>query len=181
VEVITSLMQEAETCSPPLRPADIGVMAPWREQVWKLRERLRNEKLTAVDVGTVEDYQGRESRVVIISCVRSSPRFLKDDMVKGLGLVFEKKRMNVAITRAKELLIVVGNGSVLRRDPYWKGFLEFSIRNKLYQGPDLELEMNGNYVSRLESRYIDAQGLDSEEDRGVVIAGGIARDLLTEN
>lgn len=87
-------------------------MAPWREQVWKLRERLRNEKLSAVDVGNVEvcrlsaaqlmtkftyfpllqDYQGRESRVVIISCVRSNARFLKEDMARGLGLVFEKKR-----------------------------------------------------------------------------------------
>ncbi|KAG5646161.1 hypothetical protein DXG03_004214 [Asterophora parasitica] len=150
IEVITTLLQEAETCSPPLRPAEIGIMAPWREQVWKLRERLRNEKLGAVDVGTVEDYQGRESRVVIISCVRSNPRFLKEDMSKGLGLVFEKKRMNVAITRAKELLVVIGNGEVLKRDPYWNGFLEFAIRNKLYVGPPLDLEMSGNYVSRLE-------------------------------
>ena len=39
--------------------------------------------------------------------------------------------MNVAITRAKELLVVIGNGSVLQQDPYWKGFLDFSIRNKL--------------------------------------------------
>lgn len=49
-----SLIHEAEACNPPLRPADIGIMTPWREQVWRLRERLRNEKLHAVDVGTVE-------------------------------------------------------------------------------------------------------------------------------
>ncbi|KAG6856540.1 hypothetical protein H0H87_003359 [Tephrocybe sp. NHM501043] len=180
VELIQSLLAEGQGCNPPLRGADIGIMAPWREQVWRLRERLRNEKLSAVDVGTVEDYQGRESRIVIISCVRSSSRFLEEDKVKGLGLVFEKKRMNVAITRAKELLVVVGNGSILKRDPYWKGFLEFSIRNKLYVGPELDLEMYGNYVSRLESKYIDTQDIESEEDRGVVIAGGLARDLLCE-
>ncbi|KAG5728253.1 hypothetical protein E4T56_gene19065 [Termitomyces sp. T112] len=155
-------------------------MAPWREQVWRLRERLRNEKLGAVDVGTVEDYQGRESRVVIISCVRSTARFLEEDKVKGLGPVFERKRMNVAITRAKELLVVIGNGSVLKRDPYWKGLLEFSIRNKLYVGPDLDLEMSGNYVSRLESKYIETRTIESEEDRGVIIAGSLARDLLSE-
>lgn len=40
--------------------------------------------------------------------------------------------MNVAITRAKELLIVVGNGAVLKQDPYWKGFLQFTMRNNLY-------------------------------------------------
>ncbi|KAG6812687.1 hypothetical protein H0H92_001316 [Tricholoma furcatifolium] len=181
VEVILSLLQEAESCSPPLRPSEIGIMAPWREQVWRLRERLRNEKLNAVDVGTVEDYQGRESRVVIISCVRSTARFLDEDKAKGLGLIFEKKRMNVAITRAKELLVVIGNGAILKRDPYWKGFLEFTIRNQLYVGPELELEMQGNYISRLESKYIDTQTIGSEEDRGVVFAGGLARDLLAEN
>jgi superfamily I DNA and/or RNA helicase len=39
--------------------------------------------------------------------------------------------MNVAITRAKELLVVIGNGTLLQRDPYWKAFLAFTIRNKL--------------------------------------------------
>ena len=39
-----------------------------------------------------KDYQGRESRVVIISCVRSNPRFLEEDVRKGLGFVFERKR-----------------------------------------------------------------------------------------
>ncbi|KAG6837047.1 hypothetical protein H0H93_015618 [Arthromyces matolae] len=181
VETIVSLLLEAERCDPPLSPADIGIMAPWREQVWRLRERLRNEKLHAVDVGTVEDYQGRESRVVIISCVRSTARFLEEDQAKGLGLVFEKKRMNVAITRAKELLVVVGNGSILKRDPYWKGFIEFSMRHKLYDGPDLNLELNGNYVSRLESNYVDMIAVESEEEHGVFLAGGLARELLSDN
>ena len=40
--------------------------------------------------------------------------------------------MNVAITRAKELLVVIGNGELLQRDPYWKSFLQFTIRNKLW-------------------------------------------------
>jgi len=39
--------------------------------------------------------------------------------------------MNVAITRAKDLLVVIGNGALLQRDPYWKGFLAFAIRNGL--------------------------------------------------
>ena len=74
---------------------------------------------------------------------------MKEDATKGLGLVFERKRladgtikqnmqidlihgrMNVAITRAKELLIVIGNGALLQRDPYWKAFLQFTLRNKL--------------------------------------------------
>jgi superfamily I DNA and/or RNA helicase len=83
--------------------------------------------------------------------VRSNPRFLEEDARKGLGFMFERKRygslnsyffrqkvlrivlirMNVAITRAKELLVVIGNGALLQRDPYWKAFLAFTIRNKL--------------------------------------------------
>lgn len=54
VEVIKSLLSEGHSCQPHLHQKDIGVMSPWREQVWKLRERLRKEKLNAVDVGTVE-------------------------------------------------------------------------------------------------------------------------------
>jgi superfamily I DNA and/or RNA helicase len=54
VETITSLLSEAKSSSPPLRAAEIGIMAPWREQVWKLRERLRMESLHDVDVGAVE-------------------------------------------------------------------------------------------------------------------------------
>jgi len=44
--------------------------------------------------------------------------------------------MNVAITRAKELLVVVGNADLLsRRDPYWKGFLQFALRHNLLVFP----------------------------------------------
>ncbi|EAU87611.2 helicase MOV-10 [Coprinopsis cinerea okayama7 len=182
VDTIKSMLADNLLCTPPLRPADIGVMAPWREQVWKLREELRKEKLHAVDVGTVEDFQGRESRVVIISCVRSNPRFLEEDAKRGLGIFCERKRMNVAITRAKELLVVVGNGALLSRDPYWKSFLQFALRNKLYEGPELSLESDGNYISRLESQllYGGDEELDPEE-QGILMAGGVAREVLRED
>ncbi|KAJ6524568.1 P-loop containing nucleoside triphosphate hydrolase protein [Mycena capillaripes] len=177
VDTIVSLLAEGASSSPPLQASEIGVMSAFREQVWKIREYLRKEKLSAVDVGTVEDYQGREMRVCIISCVRSSTRFLKDDLSRGLGLVYERKRMNVAITRAKELLVVIGNGAILQQDPFWRSFLQFTLRNKLYIGPPLDLELDGNYISRLESELV--VDLD-EEDRGVAMAGGIAREILRE-
>ncbi|CAK5271393.1 unnamed protein product [Mycena citricolor] len=179
VRLIVALLSESASCTPPLHAAEIGVMAAFREQVWKIRERLRKAGLSAVDVGTVEDYQGREMRVCIISCVRSSTRFLKDDLARGLGLVRERKRMNVAITRAKELLVVVGNGSILKQDPFWRNFLQFMLRNKLYVGPALDLELDGNYISRLESALVSEEDLD-EEERGVAIAGGMAREILKD-
>jgi superfamily I DNA and/or RNA helicase len=181
VDTITSLLAEGKKSTPPLQPADIGVMAPWRGQVWKIRESLRKKSLSRVDVGTIEDFQGRESRVIIISCVRSRPRFLKEDAVKGLGLFVERKRMNVAITRAKELLVVIGNGALLQRDPYWKPFLQFTLRHNLYIGPNLNLESDGNYISRLETDYIHATAKDQDlEEQGTLMAAGIAREVLRE-
>ncbi|GAW07733.1 P-loop containing nucleoside triphosphate hydrolase protein [Lentinula edodes] len=187
VEVISSLMSEAAKSIPPLQADEIGVMAPWREQVWKIRERLRQAGLSRVDVGTVEDYQGREKRVVIISCVRSSARFLAEDGQKGIGLVFEKKRMNVAITRAKELLVIIGNGNLLKYDPYWKGFLQFALRNALYVGPELALEDDGAWISRLESKTAEAEeevGLATIDPTGMratmMLAGGVIEEYTTK-
>jgi len=54
VDTIKSLLDDPRASDPPLRPEQIGIMAPWRKQVWTLRKRLRNEGLSAVDVGTVE-------------------------------------------------------------------------------------------------------------------------------
>jgi superfamily I DNA and/or RNA helicase len=107
-------LSENTKSSPPLQADHIGVMAPWRAQVWKIREALRKKALNEVDVGTVEvslsrfhccgpgfedltpralqDFQGRECRVILISCVRSRWRFVKEDMKKGFGLMFDRKR-----------------------------------------------------------------------------------------
>jgi superfamily I DNA and/or RNA helicase len=121
-----------------LAPNEISVISPFREQVWKIRASLRNIALGAVDVGDVESLQGAEkyvhpysseatssdrmfcsySRVVIISTVRSSTRFLPDDQRFNRGVIFEAKRFNVTLTRAKELLIIVGNGDVLKVDSF---------------------------------------------------------------
>lgn len=54
VDTIVSLLAEGDSSAPPLQAADIGVMAPWRGQVWKIRESLRKKSLSRVDVGTVE-------------------------------------------------------------------------------------------------------------------------------
>ena len=54
VEAIESLLSEGPQSTPPLQADQIGVMAPWRAQVWKIREALREKSLNKVDVGTVE-------------------------------------------------------------------------------------------------------------------------------
>ncbi|KAF5353338.1 hypothetical protein D9756_008084 [Leucocoprinus leucothites] len=183
MQIVKELMKEANSCEPPLKPRNIGIISPFRAQVWKLRETLREENLRDVDVGTVEDWQGRENRVIIVSCVRSSARFLDDDFQKGLGLFREPKRMNVAITRAKELLVIIGNPNLLKQDPYWKPFLQFALRNNLYEGPEVDLEVDGNYISKLEAALYHADGVDETADPekiGVLVAGIVAGEVLRE-
>lgn len=63
--MVKSLLAEAQTSTPPLRPEEIGIMAPWREQVRLLREELRKADFHAVDVGTVE-----VGRKFLVLCLR---------------------------------------------------------------------------------------------------------------
>lgn len=95
-------------------PAEsIAVITPFREQVWQIRLRLRTVGLASVAVGPVEALQGQEAPVVIISAVRSRARFLARDREAAQGIVGESKRLNVALTRARELCVLVGNRETL--------------------------------------------------------------------
>ena len=95
-------------------PANIGVIAPYKRQVFKIRDRLALKPWgQEVKVGTTEEFQGQEKLVIIISTVRSSPDYINTDDQAGLGFLANPKRFNVAITRAKALMIVVGNPTVL--------------------------------------------------------------------
>ena len=66
-----------------------------------------------VTVGTTEEFQGQERKVIILSTVRSSPEYVNIDTQYRLGFLADSKRFNVAITRAQALLIVVGNPRIL--------------------------------------------------------------------
>jgi len=78
-----------------------------------------------VKVGSVEEFQGQERRVIIMSTVRSNTEFVGSDIRRSLGFVANKSRLNVALTRAQALLIVVGNPIVLSLDPLWRQFLNY--------------------------------------------------------
>jgi hypothetical protein len=119
--------------------ADVAMIAPYHKQVVKITHLLRARggalsKNTGVAVGSCEKMQGQERRVVILSTVRSSAAFQDADQYFNLGFVANPKRFNVAVTRAKALLIVVGNPNVLARDPHWGGLLRWCISNGGYKG-----------------------------------------------
>ena len=92
---------------------DIGVITPYRRQVQKIRGRLEQRGIKGVTVGTTEEFQGQERRIIILSTVRSSPEYVNIDSQYRLGFLADPKRFNVAITRSQALLIVVGNPHIL--------------------------------------------------------------------
>ncbi|KAG0706249.1 P-loop containing nucleoside triphosphate hydrolase protein [Suillus ampliporus] len=113
---------------------DIGVIAPYHAQCLRIRKLLKS-MADEVKVGSVEEFQGQERRVIIISTVRSSREFLEFDLKRTLGFVANPRRFNVAVTRAQALLIVIGDPNVLSLDPLWRSFLNYVHSNGGWTGP----------------------------------------------
>ncbi|KAJ8488175.1 hypothetical protein ONZ45_g14054 [Pleurotus djamor] len=118
----------------PITDDEIGIIAPYRGQVTKIRKALKSLDST-VKVGSVEEFQGQERKAIIVSTVRSSSDFLEYDLRHTLGFVANPRRFNVAVTRAKALLIVVGDPAVLSLDPLWRNFLNYVHLNNGWKGP----------------------------------------------
>jgi helicase MOV-10 len=130
----------------PINQNEIAVMSPFREQVKRLRKALRTSSLKQVNVGPIEAYQGAEYRFVIICTTRARERFLENDSTKGAGLVFEHRRSTVALTRAKEGLVVIGNPWILERDPLWAEWMNFAWRHDA-----VELDPNDHPIVHITS------------------------------
>ena len=107
-----------------LEKKDIGIITPYAGQVRAIRNSM-SEKLDGVEVRTVDGYQGREKEVIIFSCVRSNSE-------RNVGFLSESRRLNVALTRAKRGLIVIGDPDTLRSDKNWKAWLDY-IRNSKFE------------------------------------------------
>jgi len=106
---------------------DIGIIAAFRAQVLRIRLALRKENLGGISVGSVEDFQGQEKQVIIITTVLCSKPPVLNEF--SLGLINDARRFNVAVTRGMGLCIVVGNQHFLHKDPNWREWMEFCDLN----------------------------------------------------
>ncbi|KAH7522288.1 hypothetical protein FEM48_Zijuj07G0122400 [Ziziphus jujuba var. spinosa] len=129
VEVIKRL-----TFSSNFNEEDIGVITPYRQQVLKLKQTLENLDMPVIKVGSVEQFQGQEKQVIIISTVRSTIKHNEFDRNHCLGFLSNSRRFNVAITRAISLLIIIGNPHIISMDPYWNKLLWRCADNNSYLG-----------------------------------------------
>ncbi|XP_077194395.1 RNA helicase Mov10l1 isoform X2 [Paroedura picta] len=109
-------------------------------RVEKIRLLLHSVDLSDIKVGSVEEFQGQEFLVILISAVRSNESSFQEER-HFLGFLTNPKRFNVAITRPKALLIIVGNPHVLAKDPCFNALLDYSLSNGVYVGCDLPQEL----------------------------------------
>ncbi|XP_007546763.1 RNA helicase Mov10l1 [Poecilia formosa] len=136
VQVMLYCCQLAKKLYNPVHPSDIGIIAPYRKQCEKIRVLLGKVGLSDIKVGSVEEFQGQEFLVIILSTVRSSESVESEDLQSSLGFLANPKRFNVAITRPKALLIIVGDPHTLIRDPCFRALLQYCFSNGAYLGCD---------------------------------------------
>jgi len=113
---------------------DIGVIAPFRKQVAVIRTALRAVGLGAVRVGTHDDYQGQETRVLVISTTLSDAPGSASAVASTSTLLGNAKAFNVAITRAQALCIAVGNPATLANDAHWCELVRFCSERGAMRG-----------------------------------------------
>ena len=102
---------------------DVGVISPYRAQVQYLRQQLKKREYFKpfkglISINTVDGFQGQERDIIMISLVRAN-----DD--GQIGFLRDLRRMNVAITRARMKLIILGDASTLTRHPFYKKLYEY--------------------------------------------------------
>ncbi|MDA1230239.1 MAG: AAA domain-containing protein [Planctomycetota bacterium] len=107
------LKQVNALCEAGLAPSDIAVIAPYAAQVRWLRENAIYDQL---EIDTVDGFQGREKEAVVISLVRSNS-------IGEIGFLSDARRMNVALTRAKRKMIIVGDSATLASDKFFQSLL----------------------------------------------------------
>jgi len=144
---------------------EIGVVTPYHKQAKKIRRLMKASDYGDVTVGSVEEYQGNERRVIIISTVRSSVDFLDYDNKHKLGFLSNPKRFNVAVTRAQALLIVIGNPKVLERDIHWRTLLHFCIENDAYIGCDYNPSRRENIDEAIDNTISGLATFKISDDR----------------
>ena len=115
-------MLEADICSgitsdyisKGLDVEDIGIITPYNDQVELISQK------TPVEVNSVDGFQGRQKELIIISTVRSNNR-------NEIGFLNDLRRLNVAITRARRKLIIIGNKNTLSSNKTYKQLIKYAI------------------------------------------------------
>lgn len=126
--IITKFFEEG------IKPEQIGVITPYEgqrayiSQYMQSNGSLSGEIYAKVEVASVDAFQGREKDYIVLSCVRSNDQ-------QTIGFLSDPRRLNVALTRAKYGLVILGNPVALCKNPLWHHLLvHFREKGNLVEG-----------------------------------------------
>lgn len=151
-------------------PGSIGIITPYEGQrsyvvsSMQATGSFKKEMYKEVEVASVDAFQGREKDFIVLSCVRSNDH-------QGIGFLSDPRRLNVALTRAKYGLVILGNPKVLSKHALWSYLLlHFKEHNCLVEGPLSNLQVSliqfnkpkQNYrgPQRFQMAYSQASGMN---------------------
>ncbi|KFH72745.1 hypothetical protein MVEG_03034 [Podila verticillata NRRL 6337] len=134
-------------------PQQIGIITPYEGQRSYLvnymgfNGSMRKELYKEIEVASVDAFQGREKDYIIVSCVRSNEH-------QGIGFLNDPRRLNVALTRAKYGLVILGNPKVLSKHPLWHHLLvHYKEHDCLVEGPLNNLKISMIQFSKPRKAY----------------------------
>lgn len=107
----------------------IALISPYREQVIHIKQQLEedpNLQDRSISINTIDGFQGQEKDVIYISLVRSNEK-------AEIGFLKDYRRMNVAMTRARMQLVIVGDSATVGNDPFYQEFLDYVEQEGQYQ------------------------------------------------
>ncbi|THZ02057.1 DNA helicase [Aureobasidium pullulans] len=114
-----------------VKPEDIAVVTPYNGQLAVLSQLLK-ERFIGIELGSIDGFQGREKEAVVVSLVRSNAEH-------EVGFLAEKRRLNVAMTRPKRHLCIVGDSETVGRgSKFLKSWMDFLEENADLRYPDLD-------------------------------------------
>lgn len=133
LQYLESLIKRIGIANLKMKEWNIGLISPYRAQVRKFQElifesfefpnlRSFSELLT---INSIDGFQGQERDIIVISLVRSNE-------AGEIGFLSDTRRMNVALTRAKRKLVVIGDSATLSSNPFYESFLDYVDKNGSY-------------------------------------------------
>lgn len=136
----------------------IGVITPYKGQLKELKQQFAHRHgediLKRVDFNTTDAFQGRESEIIIFSCVRASN--------KGIGFLADIRRMNVGLTRAKSSLWVLGSSRALTQGEFWNNLIRDARNRNIYtEGNITELLDRPQFTGYKHAEMVDVDTIPS--------------------
>ncbi|SPO25746.1 related to SEN1 protein [Ustilago trichophora] len=134
----------------------IGIVTMYKAQVFELKrtfqQRYGQDIVDRIDFNTVDGFQGQEKDIIILSCVRSAME------PRSIGFLSDRRRLNVAVTRAKSNLFIIGNAEHLRRgDAIWENLVSTAEQRGAVQPITVALLQKGDRTLAKNHAAIEAK------------------------